>query len=240
MLKLLGASTLDALIDETVPEAIRARRALALPAALAEHELLAELERIARENERFRSYLGTGYSDTITPPVILRNVLENPGWYTQYTPYQAEISQGRLEALLNFQTVISDLTGLPIAGASLLDEPTAAAEAMALCHRVNGAAGDVYVRTLTSNTTRLASHVPASTTSMIGPNSVSDRLIVRSTSPSKYLRTSSSAFDMRPVFSPSAIIWMTTGGNAPTARSARDSDSPAMTRCTAFLNSCAR
>jgi len=130
MLQALGAPTLDALIDEVIPSAIRARTALALPAAKTEHELLAECRRLAAQNQLFRSYIGLGYSDCITPPVIQRNILENPGWYTQYTPYQAEISQGRLEALLNFQTMIGDLTGLPVANASLLDEGTAAAEAM--------------------------------------------------------------------------------------------------------------
>ncbi|HEY4186993.1 MAG TPA: glycine dehydrogenase (aminomethyl-transferring), partial [Polyangia bacterium] len=132
MLKALGAPTLDALMDEVVPRAIRSRVPLALPAARTEHELLTECWRLATQNQVFRSFIGLGYSDCVTPPVIQRNILENPGWYTQYTPYQAEISQGRLEALLNFQTMIGDLTGLPIANASLLDEGTAAAEAMTM------------------------------------------------------------------------------------------------------------
>ena len=130
MLQALGAPTLDALIEEVIPSAIRARTALALPPAKTEHELLSECRRLAAQNQVFRSFIGLGYADCITPPVIQRNILENPGWYTQYTPYQAEISQGRLEALLNFQTMIGDLTGLPVANASLLDEGTAAAEAM--------------------------------------------------------------------------------------------------------------
>jgi glycine dehydrogenase len=132
MLQAVGASSLDALVDETVPNTIRLRRPLDLPPPKTEHEMLELVGAIAAKNDVWRSYLGMGYSDCITPPVILRNVLENPGWYTQYTPYQAEIAQGRLEALLNFQTVVSDLTALPIANASLLDEATAAAEAMHL------------------------------------------------------------------------------------------------------------
>ena len=142
MLETLGLGSLDALIDATVPAAIRLKRALDLPTPLSEHQLLQEARAIAGKNQLFKSYLGEGYSDTLTPPVILRNVLENPGWYTQYTPYQPEIAQGRLEALLNYQTMIIDLTGLPVANASLLDEATAAAEAMALVHGAQGAKAD--------------------------------------------------------------------------------------------------
>ena len=135
MVEVIGVDSLDALIDETVPDAIRMEGPLDLPQARTESQALGDLRALASENEVFRSFIGMGYYGTITPPVILRNVLENPGWYTQYTPYQAEIAQGRLEALLNFQTMVSDLTGLPIANASLLDEATAAAEAMVLCKR---------------------------------------------------------------------------------------------------------
>ena len=135
MLGQLGFANLEALIDAAVPPAIR-RPALNLPAALGESGALAELRALASENRVFRSFIGLGYSDTHTPPVVQRNIFENPGWYTAYTPYQAEISQGRLEALLNFQTVITDLTGLEIANASMLDEGTAAAEAMMMCHRL--------------------------------------------------------------------------------------------------------
>jgi glycine dehydrogenase len=134
MLALLGRKNLDELIDAAVPEKIRLAEKLNLPAAHSEFETLAELKKIAAENKVFRSFIGMGYYDCITPPVIQRNVLENPGWYTQYTPYQAEISQGRLEALLNFQTMVADLTALPIANASLLDEATACAEAMTMSH----------------------------------------------------------------------------------------------------------
>jgi len=132
MLETLGLDSLDALVAQAVPASIRLGRELELDPGLSETVLLQRLRGIAEKNRRFRSYLGLGYHDTVTPPVILRNVFENPGWYTQYTPYQAEIAQGRLEALLNFQTMVIDLTGLEIAGASLLDEGTAAAEAMAL------------------------------------------------------------------------------------------------------------
>jgi glycine dehydrogenase len=142
MARALDVPSLDALIDEVVPASIRLRRTLDLPAARSEHELLAACAALAAENQIYRSFIGLGYSDCITPPVIQRNVLENPGWYTQYTPYQAEISQGRLEALLNFQTMIADLTGLPVANASLLDESTAAAEAMTMLAAVNDRAGD--------------------------------------------------------------------------------------------------
>ena len=134
MLSALGYPTLDALVDDVVPRAIRMDGALDLPDALTEAALLARVSELAGRNETRRSFIGMGYSDTHTPGVILRNIMENPGWYTQYTPYQAEIAQGRLEALLNFQTVIIDLTGLEIANASLLDEGTAAAEAMHLAH----------------------------------------------------------------------------------------------------------
>src|ERR1017187_3990661 len=134
MLKQLGYASLDAMIDAAVPKQIRLARPLQLPAARSEHEVLAALKEIASQNQVCRSYIGMGYYDCITPAVIQRNVLENSGWYTQYTPYQAEISQGRLEALLNFQTMVADLTGLEIANASLLDEATAAAEAMTMCH----------------------------------------------------------------------------------------------------------
>ncbi|MDH3496261.1 MAG: aminomethyl-transferring glycine dehydrogenase [Gemmatimonadota bacterium] len=132
MLATLGYASLDALTDAAVPAAIRLGRPLPLPSARSERRVLEELRAIAAENRVFRSYLGMGYADCITPSVIQRNVLENPGWYTAYTPYQPEIAQGRLEALLNFQTMVGDLTGLPVANASLLDEGTAAAEAMAM------------------------------------------------------------------------------------------------------------
>jgi glycine dehydrogenase len=132
MLAAVGYESLDALIDDLVPKAIRMKGDLRLPDALPEAALLARLRALAGRNRVLRSYLGMGYADTHVPGVILRNVMENPGWYTQYTPYQAEIAQGRLEALLNFQTMVIDLTGLPIANASLLDEATAAAEAMHL------------------------------------------------------------------------------------------------------------
>lgn len=136
MLGVLGLPSLDVLIDKTVPQAIRLKEALKLPEAQSEYAALAQLKKIAEKNQVFRSFIGMGYYDCITPPVIQRNILENPGWYTAYTPYQPEIAQGRLEALLNFQTLIIDLTGLEIANASLLDEATAAAEAMTLSYGV--------------------------------------------------------------------------------------------------------
>ncbi len=141
MLEIVGSRSMDQLIDETVPADIRINRALELPAPLSETEALDRLAGIVEKNVLARSYIGMGYYDCITPPVIQRNILENPGWYTQYTPYQAEISQGRLEAMLNFQTMVIELTGLPIANASLLDEGTAAAEAMGMCHAVQGRSG---------------------------------------------------------------------------------------------------
>ncbi|MBC8487303.1 MAG: aminomethyl-transferring glycine dehydrogenase [Bacteroidetes bacterium] len=130
MLEKIGVSSLNELINQTIPKAIRMKKPLNLPDGMNEYEYLNHLKKLASKNKIFKSYIGLGYYNTITPGVILRNVLENPGWYTSYTPYQAEISQGRLEALLNFQTMVSDLTGLPISNASLLDEGTAAAEAM--------------------------------------------------------------------------------------------------------------
>ncbi len=136
MLRDVGFDNLGALIDATVPKDIRLKRQLSLPDAKSEGEALTELRAIAQKNKMVRSFIGAGYYDCITPPVIQRNILENPGWYTAYTPYQAEIAQGRLEALLNFQQMIIDLTALDIANASMLDEATAAAEAMALCHAV--------------------------------------------------------------------------------------------------------
>ncbi|MBX3191982.1 MAG: aminomethyl-transferring glycine dehydrogenase [Labilithrix sp.] len=138
MLAEMGLASLDALVAETVPASIRMPSPLALPAGLSEAALLERARELGAQNEVWRSYLGMGYADCITPPVILRNVIQNPGWYTQYTPYQAEIAQGRLEALLNFQTMVIDLTGLPIANASLLDEATAVAEAMNLAREFKG------------------------------------------------------------------------------------------------------
>ncbi|MGK5082206.1 aminomethyl-transferring glycine dehydrogenase [Bdellovibrionota bacterium FG-1] len=138
MLRLLGFSSLDQMAQNAVPKQIQTRKPLALEQPLSEFEAINELKLLASRNQIFKSYIGMGYSDCITPPVIQRNVLENPGWYTQYTPYQAEIAQGRLEALLNFQTMVMDMTGMEIANASMLDEGTAAAEAMNLCYAVKG------------------------------------------------------------------------------------------------------
>src|SRR5689334_8573727 len=136
MLAQVGFGSLDELTAAAVPDTIRVPEALDLPEARTEAQVLAELRELAGRNQVLRSMIGLGYYGTFTPPVILRNVLENPAWYTAYTPYQPEISQGRLEALLNFQTVVAELTGLPTSGASLLDEGTAAAEAMALSRRM--------------------------------------------------------------------------------------------------------
>ncbi|MFC4277079.1 aminomethyl-transferring glycine dehydrogenase [Achromobacter aloeverae] len=144
MLAVLGLSSLDELIGQVVPPAIRNRAPLALPAARSEPDVLAELKQIAGRNQVFRNYIGQGYYGTHTPNVILRNILENPAWYTAYTPYQPEISQGRLEALLNYQTMVMDLTGLDIANASLLDEGTAAAEAMTLARRGAKSSSNVF------------------------------------------------------------------------------------------------
>ncbi len=138
MLNTIGVASLDVLVDETIPAAIRRDKPLTVKPGIPEHEYLAELRKTAGRNKVTRPMIGLGYHGTVTPPVILRNVLENPGWYTPYTPYQAEIAQGRLEALLNFQTMVTDLTGMDVANASLLDEPTAAAEAMTMLHRIHG------------------------------------------------------------------------------------------------------
>ena len=161
MLEALGFSSLDELSGQTVPREIQLKQPLDIEEPLGEREALQSLAMIAEKNKVYRSCIGMGYAGTVTPPVVLRNVLENPGWYTQYTPYQAEIAQGRLEALLNFQTMVADLTGLPLAGASLLDEATAAAEAMAMCvsmsnHRKKGffASDDCHPQTLALLETR--------------------------------------------------------------------------------------
>ena len=145
MIQASGTTTLSALIDEIIPESIRRRRPLSIPSALSESEVLERLSVIASKNTVYTSLIGQGYYGCYTPPVIQRNILENPGWYTQYTPYQAEISQGRLEALVNFQTVITDLTGLPLANSSLLDESTAAAEAMGMCWSLGRQKGHRFV-----------------------------------------------------------------------------------------------
>jgi glycine dehydrogenase len=143
MVSVIGVSSLDELIDQTIPPAIRDED-LDLPVALSEVEAIDRLRALAHRNQVVPSLIGLGYYDTIVPPVIQRNVLENPAWYTAYTPYQPEISQGRLEALLNFQTVVIDLTGLEVANSSLLDEPTAAAEAMAMCRRAGPSDRNVF------------------------------------------------------------------------------------------------
>lgn len=142
MLSVVGAPSLDYLCEATVPQDIRLTSSLNLPPSRGEQAVLGELKQMASQNRVARSLIGMGYYDCVTPGVIQRNILENPGWYTQYTPYQAEIAQGRLEALVNFQTMVGDLTGLPLANASLLDEATAAAEAMAMCHAISKARGD--------------------------------------------------------------------------------------------------
>src|SRR5690606_36306734 len=138
MLNKIQASSIEELIDQTIPKSIQNPKALALPEAKAEADFLRDFRILAKKNKIYKSFIGLGYYDTIVPPVIQRNILENPGWYTAYTPYQAEIAQGRLEALINFQTVVMELTGMELANASLLDEGTAAAEAMAMLHAVKG------------------------------------------------------------------------------------------------------
>src|SRR6056297_269212 len=136
MFKTVGVENLEQLIFETIPSEIRLKKPLELAAPLSEHEFLGHIEELSKKNKVFKSYIGLGYHESLTPSVIKRNILENPGWYTAYTPYQAEIAQGRLEALLNFQTMVSDLTGMELANASLLDESTAAAEAMSMLFEV--------------------------------------------------------------------------------------------------------
>ena len=136
MLKTIGVDSLDQLISETIPNDIRLKNGLNLDEPMTEHEYLLHIHELSKKNKAYKTYIGLGYHPTILPAVIQRNILENPGWYTAYTPYQAEIAQGRLEALLNFQTMIIDLTGMEIANASLLDESTAAAEAMSLLFAV--------------------------------------------------------------------------------------------------------
>src|SRR5437660_10385129 len=155
MLSVIGMASRQALIEAIVPRSIARPEPMALPAPLSEAQALAELKRIAAKNKVLKSFIGQGYHGTHTPGVILRNVLENPAWYTAYTPYQAEISQGRLEALVNFQTMVCDLTGMAIANASMLDEATAAAEAMTLCLRMSKGksvrffvADDVFAQTM--------------------------------------------------------------------------------------------
>ncbi|MBC7384636.1 MAG: aminomethyl-transferring glycine dehydrogenase [Cryobacterium sp.] len=162
LLAAVGVETIEQLIDQTIPAGIRLKKKLALEQPLSEVSAIARLKEMAKKNRVCRSYIGTGYVDTIVPPVILRNILENPGWYTQYTPYQAEIAQGRLEALLNFQTLVMDFTGLEISNASLLDEATAAAEAMAMTFAIQGRdheksffiAADVHPQTIAVVETR--------------------------------------------------------------------------------------
>ena len=134
MLRKIGVDTLDELIDQTLPANIRLKAPLALPEAMDEHEFARHIGELAAKNKLYTTYIGQGWYDTITPAVIQRNIFENPVWYTSYTPYQTEVSQGRLEALMNFQTVICDLTGMPLANCSLLDEGTAAAEAVTMMH----------------------------------------------------------------------------------------------------------
>src|SRR5574340_1198273 len=146
MLAVLSLPSLEALVEATVPSDIRLQGSLTVPSPRGEQQVLAELRGLAEQNQVWRSLIGMGYYGCATPPVIQRNVLENPGWYTQYTPYQAEIAQGRLEALLNFQTMVADLCALPIANASLLDEATAGAEAMIMCkNAAQGQKGAFFV-----------------------------------------------------------------------------------------------
>jgi glycine dehydrogenase len=150
MLKKIGVSSMDELINMTVPPAIRSNKSLDLPKGMNEYQYFNHYKEIGAKNKLYKSFIGLGYYNTVTPGVIKRNILENPGWYTSYTPYQAEISQGRLEALLVFQTMISDLTGMPVSNCSLLDEGTAAAEAMIMAYNARSRLKE----TLTSSTFR--------------------------------------------------------------------------------------
>ena len=145
MLNKIGVSSLDELIDKTIPSAIRLNRELNVSTGISEAEYLKHIQAIGKQNKVLKSFIGLGYHETLVPSVILRNVLENPGWYTAYTPYQAEIAQGRLEALLNFQTMVLDLTGMEVANASLLDEGTAAAEAMTMTRRSSRSKGSTFL-----------------------------------------------------------------------------------------------
>lgn len=140
MLRKIGVSSLDELIEKTIPANIRLKKPLALPAPLSEYQFRKHIAGLARKNKKYTTYIGMGWYDTITPAVIQRNVFENPVWYTSYTPYQAEVSQGRLEALINFQTAVSDLTAMPLANSSLLDEATAAAEAVSMMYALRSRA----------------------------------------------------------------------------------------------------
>ena len=144
MLAELGMESLEELVDKVVPATIRRKKSLAVKASLSERQVLDKLYLISTRNQLYKSFIGMGYYNTQTPTVIERNLLRNPAWYTAYTPYQAEISQGRLEALLNFQTMIGDLTGMEIANASMLDEATSAAEAMTLCQRMSKSKANVF------------------------------------------------------------------------------------------------
>jgi glycine dehydrogenase len=144
MLQLVGFNSIDDLVSSTVPSAIRLNRLLSLDAPKSESEALASLKKIMSKNKVLKSFIGAGYYETLTPGVILRNMLENPGWYTAYTPYQAEIAQGRLQSLLNFQTMVTDLTAMTLSNASLLDESTAAAEAMAMCFSLKNGKKKVF------------------------------------------------------------------------------------------------
>ena len=144
MLDSVGVSSLTELLDRVIPKNIRRQSKMALQPALSEHEILVELKEVATKNQIKTSLIGMSYYNCHTPPVIQRNILENPAWYTAYTPYQPEISQGRLEAILNFQTMVMDLTGMDIANGSLLDEATAAAEGMALAHRMHKPKGNRF------------------------------------------------------------------------------------------------